>query len=332
MATIAVERGAARSGDRRYVRATTGPVSSERRVSGSGVRLAVYESGDPARTTIVLVHGFPDTSAVWAPLVALLDPEFHMVTYDVRGAGGSDAPVRRADYALPLLVDDLAAVVDAVSPDAPVHLVAHDWGSIQAWEAVTTDRLAGRFATYTSISGPPLDHAALWARRHRSWRHGDLRLALRQARHSWYIAYFHLPLFPAFILRGKFNQRLWARVLHRVEGAPTDEGWPAATFGDDFRHGIELYRANVRPRFRHPVAGHTETPVQLIVPTKDRYLIPELFDGLEDWTSLLWRREVDAGHWVARTDPTAVAGWVRDAVAYAEDGTESAGLVASRVG
>src|SRR5205085_969867 len=58
-----------------------------------------------------------------------------------------------------LLVRDMAAVIDAVSPDEKVHLVGHDWGSIQAWEAVTT--MPERFASFTSISGPGLDHAGL---------------------------------------------------------------------------------------------------------------------------------------------------------------------------
>jgi pimeloyl-ACP methyl ester carboxylesterase len=305
-------------------------MSVERRVTGAGLRLAVDERGDAARPTLVLVHGFPDTSAVWKPVADLLAPDFHVVTYDVRGAGRSEAPPHRSGYHLPTLVDDLEAVMDAVSPDSPVHLVAHDWGSIQGWEAVTTDRLAGRFASYTSISGPPLDHAALWSRRHRSWRNGDWRPALRQALHSWYIAFFHLPLLPTLMARGSSGRRVWARALHRVEGAPTDDGWPAPTLGADFGHGVELYRANVRLRFRHPRAGHTDTPVQLIVPLHDRYITPALLDGLEDWATVFWRREVDAGHWVIRTHPADVASWVREIIAFVEDGEESVALQAGR--
>ena len=45
-----------------------------------------------------------------------------------------------------------------------VHLVGHDWGSLQGWEAVTTDHMAGRIASFTSMSGPCLDHAGWWIR------------------------------------------------------------------------------------------------------------------------------------------------------------------------
>jgi pimeloyl-ACP methyl ester carboxylesterase len=302
-----------------------------RRIQAAGLELFLTERGDVGRPTVLLIHGFPDTSAVWMPVADLLAQDFHVVTYDVRGAGQSDVPRRRSDYALPILVADIAAVMDEVSPTAPVHLVAHDWGSIQGWEAVTSDRLRGRFASYTSISGPPIDHAGLWARRHLTRNVADLRLLLRQALHSWYIAYFRLPFLPKLATLGTRNQRLWAGALHRIENVPTDASWPAPTFGTDFAHGVELYRANIAARFRHPTLGHTDTPVQLVVPLRDRYVTPALLEGLEEWASLMWRREVDAGHWVIRAQPAEVCRWVREAVAFVEDGTESSDLRHGRV-
>lgn len=290
-----------------------------RRVEGAGgLSLSVTEAGDPELTTILLVHGFPDTSAVWGPVVDRLRESFHVVRYDVRGAGESGVPGSRSGYDLALLVDDMAAVADATSPGRPVHLVAHDWGSIQGWEAVTTTALSGRFASYTSISGPPIDHAGLWARRRRTRRPSDLLASVRQAMHSWYIAFFQLPRIPELMARSGRAPRLCAKALHRIEGAGADEGWPAPTFGADFAHGVELYRANVRSRLRHPEARRTEVPVQLVIPLRDRYVTPGLLDGLEDWTSEMWRRPVDAGHWVIRTNPDFVAAAVRDIVVSVE--------------
>lgn len=48
--------------------------------------------------------------------------------------------------------------------DKPFHLAAHDWGSIQAWEAVTDLKLAGKILSFSTISGPCLDHVALYLR------------------------------------------------------------------------------------------------------------------------------------------------------------------------
>jgi pimeloyl-ACP methyl ester carboxylesterase len=293
-------------------------------VEGAGLFLYVSEAGEPGDPTILLVHGFPDTSAVWDRVVERLAGSFHVVRYDVRGAGQSGSPGDRTGYALPLLVDDLAAVANATSPDAPVHLVAHDWGSIQGWEAVTTKALGDRFASYTSISGPPLDHAGLWARRHRTLQRADLARSVRQSLHSWYIAFFHLPFVPELLVRIPRATALWTRALHRIEGAPSNERWPAPTFAVDFANGVELYRANVRGRMLHPVARHTDVPVQLVIPLRDRYVTPALLDGLEDWTSRMWRRPVDAGHWVIRMSPDLIATAIKEVVAFVDQGTESA--------
>jgi pimeloyl-ACP methyl ester carboxylesterase len=302
-----------------------------RRIRGSGLDLAVTEGGDPSGPTVLMVHGFPESSAVWVPLSHILSKEFHAVAYDVRGSGASDVPDTGAEYALPLLVADMAAVIDAMSPGAPVHLVAHDWGSIQGWEAVTSDALAGRIASFTSISGPPLDHVALWARRHRTWKPADLRILLGQAAHSWYIALFHLPYLPNAVIRGVTAQRHLAAFWHRRIGTPAGPQPPVSTKVDDFAHGLELYRANVRRRLRHPVLGHTEAPVQIIVPKLDRYVTPSLLDGLERWSPVVWRREVDAGHWIIRSHPNEVADWVRQVVAFVETGDEVEDLARWRV-
>ena len=304
----------------------------KRSVRGAGLSLSVTEYGERGRPTVLLVHGFPDTSSVWRPVADRLSSDLHVVAYDVRGAGHSDVPANRNGYALGLLVEDLEVVLDQTSPDAPVHLVAHDWGSVQGWEAVTTRGLANRFASFTSISGPPLDHTGLWAQRqHVSLRPADLRQTLGQALHSSYIAYFHLPVLPELMVHWPGATDLWSAALHRMEHVPTDGHWPAATFGRDFAHGVDLYRANIRSRLRHPVARHTEVPVQLVVPLRDHYVRPTLLAGLEKWVSLMWRRPVDAGHWVIRTNSDDVARWVREVVAYVEDGTEATDLRGCRV-
>ena len=142
----------------------------ETRVTATdGLELAVFERGDAAHPTIVLVHGYPDTSAVWTPVADDLAADHHVVTYDVRGAGASGVPHATAGYALEQLTRDLEAVIRATSPDRAVHVVGHDWGSIQSWEAVTTlepadGECAGLIASFTSMSGPSLDHVAAWLR------------------------------------------------------------------------------------------------------------------------------------------------------------------------
>jgi pimeloyl-ACP methyl ester carboxylesterase len=57
-----------------------------------------------------------------------------VIRYDNRGVGASAVPKPVSAYTMARFADDFAAVVDACSPDQPVHAVAHDWGSVGVWE------------------------------------------------------------------------------------------------------------------------------------------------------------------------------------------------------
>ncbi|MFD7735652.1 SDR family oxidoreductase [Kitasatospora phosalacinea] len=284
-----------------------------RTVDSGGLALAVYEQGDPAHPTVLLVHGYPDDHSVWDDVAADLAADHHVVRYDTRGSGASGVPATREDYRLELLGQDLYAVADAVSPDRPVHVVAHDWGSVQAWEAVTAPGSYRRIASYTTMSGPCLDHMGHWIR-HRLRRPTPRHLSqlLRQGAHSWYIALFQLPvLAPAAWKLGL--ARLWPRVLRDLEAVRPRPGHPQATLAKDAVHGIELYRANMRPRVRAPRERHTEVPVQLITLQRDHYVSDFLSEGLERWAPRLTRRTLDATHWSALLEKgPAVAALVRE--------------------
>src|SRR5690625_335712 len=85
----------------------------------NGVRLACFTQGDDSQPTLVFVHGYPDTHAVWARMSDVLQHEFHCVSYDVRGAGASSRPRATRAYRLQHLAADLAAVIDWASPERP---------------------------------------------------------------------------------------------------------------------------------------------------------------------------------------------------------------------
>lgn len=282
---------------------------TEHAVTSGEVRLAARTGGTTDGPTLVMVHGYPDTQAMWDPLAEDLCTDHFVITYDVRGAGGSTAPADRAGYRTARLVDDLVAVLDALAPPGPVHLLGHDWGSVQLWDAVTSeqtdDRLRGRIASFTSISGPSLDHFGDFLRTSR--RTGNAGAALRQAAHSWYIAAFHVPGVPEWVMRQQ-GGRLRAS-LNRSQRL--GEGhWPDS-FSDDAVNGLNLYRANVIDRMRHPRQARTTVPVQVIVPIHDSFLTRQLYARLPEFVPDLTMYEVDAGHWVARTDPNLVAERVR---------------------
>ncbi|WP_424641042.1 SDR family oxidoreductase [Embleya sp. AB8] len=302
-----------------------------RTVVSGGVALAVYEQGAVDGPLVLLVHGYPDTHHVWDDVAAELARDHRVVRYDVRGAGASGAPGNRYGYRLEQLAADLFAVLDAVSPDRPAHVLAHDWGSIQAWEAVTDRAAPRRIASYTSISGPCLDHVGHWARsRFARPTPRHLRQLAAQSVRSWYITVFHLPVLAPATWRLGLAGR-WGRVLARAEGIQPRAGHPQPTLADDAVRGIGLYRANMLPRMLLPGRRETTVPVQLITLTDDPYVGAALSEGLERWAPRLWRRSIAAGHWSALLEKgETVARMTREFVGYVEHRASTPSLEAAR--
>jgi pimeloyl-ACP methyl ester carboxylesterase len=268
-----------------------------------GVRLATQIRG-AAGPTVVAVHGYPDDHSVWDGVAADLGVDHRVITYDVRGAGASGAPATRAGYRLDQLADDLEALLDEVSPHGPVHLLAHDWGAIQVWHAVTDARLAGRVASFTSISGPCLDHIAAWYRRRGPGVRGEIA---RQTLRSWYTAMFRLPRIPELAWRSG----LFGRVVARTQGVPRPDVRNAV-------NGLALYRENIAGRMAAAEIRRTTVPVQVLAPRQDRYVTPALQRCAEPFTADLTFREIDGGHWVVRHNPGLIAHHVRTHAAQAE--------------
>jgi NAD(P)-dependent dehydrogenase (short-subunit alcohol dehydrogenase family)/pimeloyl-ACP methyl ester carboxylesterase len=296
----------------------------ERRVRTGGIELCVAELGDPGRPTVVLVHGYPDSKEVWSEVASRLADRFHVVLYDVRGHGRSSAPrPLRGGFTLEKLTDDFLAVADAVSPGRPVHLVGHDWGSVQSWEFVTVERTKGRVASFTSMSGPSLDHFGHWINK-RLTRPTPRRIGqlLGQGAKSWYVYLLHTPVLPELAWRGPLGKR-WPGILRRLEKVPGGD-YPTSSLPSDAAHGAWLYRDNVRSRLRRPRPdAHAHTPVQLITPLGDAFLSEQLYDDLESWAPRLTRRTIPAKHWVPRTRPDQLASCITEFVNSVESERKS---------
>ncbi|RII11901.1 putative oxidoreductase SadH [Streptomyces sp. YIM 130001] len=292
----------------------------ERWVRTGGIDLCIVELGDPTHPTLVLVHGYPDSKEVWSEVADRLRDDFHVVLYDVRGHGRSTPPTPlRGGFTLEKLTDDFLAVIDAVSPDKPVHVVGHDWGSVQSWEFVTVKRTEGRIASFTSMSGPSLDHFGHWIKKRMSRptprRAGQL---LGQGAKSWYVYMLHTPVLPELAWRGPLGTQ-WPKILKRLEKvAPGD--YPTESLREDAAHGAWLYRDNVRARLSRPRPdAYAHAPVQLITPTGDSFLSPRLYDELDRWVPQLLRRQLAAKHWAPRTRPDQLASWIADFAIRHED-------------
>jgi pimeloyl-ACP methyl ester carboxylesterase len=284
-------------------------------LASDGVPLAAYLDGDPAApNTVLALHGYPDNASLWDPVVNLLAPTHRVIRYDVRGAGRSGTPADRSGYRLAQLAADAETVLDATAPDRPVHLLGHDWGSVQGWYLLRVPRLAGRIASFTSISGPSLGHVRPWLRS--QLRAGQLAPVLRQLAHSSYVPFFLLPLLPELAWRSGLVDRL-------LERRPGRASWRSQS---DKLHGLELYRANIlaggrRSGDRPAGPKHIEVPVQVLAPSADPFVSPELQLGApRPYVRQFSGRTVPGGHWLPVSQPDLVAAAVTEFIARVSDG------------
>ncbi|MGK2878487.1 MAG: haloalkane dehalogenase [Solirubrobacterales bacterium] len=96
-------------------------------IESDGLRVAYVDEG--SGPIVFLLHGMPSWSYLWRDVIPpLLEAGYRCVAPDLIGFGRSDKPTAVEDYSYPRHVAAVAAVLDEVAPDQPVHFVMHDWG------------------------------------------------------------------------------------------------------------------------------------------------------------------------------------------------------------
>ena len=102
----------------------------ERRFAVNGAEIAARLGGDRAKPALMLLHGFPQTHAMWHRVAQLLRHDFFLVLPDLRGYGDSShAPglPDHSNYSKRALAQDLIAVMDTLGI-AAFALCGHDRG------------------------------------------------------------------------------------------------------------------------------------------------------------------------------------------------------------
>lgn len=87
--------------------------------------------GDPARPTVIVLHGGPGGDYRYLLDLQALADRYFVVFYDQRGSGLS---TRIGAEALTTqdLIDELDAIAAYYSPDQPITLIGHSWGAMLA--------------------------------------------------------------------------------------------------------------------------------------------------------------------------------------------------------
>ena len=123
------------------------------------LRFRARADGPEDGELVLLLHGFPQSSAEWrTQIAALAGAGSRAVAPDQRGYSPGARPEGVEQYDVDLLVGDVLGMADALGADR-FHLVGHDWGAIVAWQVA--DRAPQRLHTLTAVSVP---HPSAWAR------------------------------------------------------------------------------------------------------------------------------------------------------------------------
>ena len=237
---------------------------------------------------VLLLHGFPQTSLSWEPIMGAVASEGHyVVAFDQRGYSPGARPPEVSDYALDNLVDDVFAVADSLGAEE-FSVAGHDWGAVVAWavagreSAQQLDRVAS--LTAVSVGHPTAFTAAI--------DDGETD----QADRSGYIAVFQQEgsedtflANDAAFLRSIFGDAVPPQVVEGYVETLSDPGAMKAA--------INWYRAI---GFDSTAVGVIDVPTLMVWSTGDGALGREQAEGSAEFVSAAFEFvELDrVSHWI----------------------------------
>ena len=244
------------------------------------------------RGNVILLHGFPESSAMYLPMIPeLARAGYRVVAPDQRGYSPGARPDDLDAYTTDKLAADVFAIADAVGFDR-FHLVGHDWGAAIGWLMVFD--ASPRIRSWSALSIP---HMGAYA--------AAIASDPDQRERSAYLGFFQLPWLPEALM--SFNGFAMMRNLLYTEHGPEVVDEYVAIFSEPaaLTAALHWYRASglATPPPERPVTiptayvwGNQDPAVgDRAVQTQRQY-----FDGN------LWETELDTGHWLIETEPRAV--------------------------
>ncbi|MDR6909401.1 pimeloyl-ACP methyl ester carboxylesterase [Rhodococcus fascians] len=263
------------------------------RYTHDGLEFDVLDQGPLDGPIVLLLHGFPERAASWSAVMnELNEAGFRTIAPDQRGYSPGARPKRRRDYRVGALVNDVVALIDEIG--APVHVVGHDWGAMIAW--VTAGRRPDLVSSLTAFSVP---------------HPGSFMTALltsRQILHSWYFAFFQLPVLPE-----KWMTRPGQRAEKRYEKSGMNADDLERTRTDVVDYGalpfaVTWYRGLP---FSNPGIGRLRitVPTSMVWSDGDTFIGRSAIERAQQYVDARYTLTVLAGvtHWIPTQAPTEAA-------------------------
>jgi len=255
----------------------------EFRARVAGTRVA-GSSGDAP--TVILLHGFPVTSAMWEPMIMpLANAGYRVIAFDQRGYSPGARPEEAGAYAIAELVSDVIAIADAVGVEE-FHLIGHDWGSAVGWSTVLSH--PDRVVSWTGLS---IAHPAAFS--------DALENDPDQQSRSGYFALFTMPLVPEALFT--FNNLFVLGLLYSAM-APLEQAEYQAVFAEPraLTSALNWYREMDGGFGNDPqLINETSTPTLFIWGNRDEAVGRTAIQSQKKYMTGVYREiELDADHWL----------------------------------
>lgn len=269
----------------------------------NGIQLHYVTEG--SGKLILFLHGFPEFWYAWKPQIAEFGQHYQAVAPDLRGYNLSSKPAEVEQYKIPVLVEDVRALIEHLGHDRCV-LVAHDWGGVVAWHFALTHP---EYLEKLVIINAP--HPTIMGR--------ELQQNSQQRAASQYMIRFRSPETEAQLAANDYavlqnsvlTEGLARGYVSEEDRAAYLEAWaqPGALTG-----ALNYYRA--MGQVDHP-SDVVQVPTLVIWGEQDTYLLTGNLDGLESVVpDLTLKRVPDATHWIVHEQPELVNNTIR---AFIED-------------
>ena len=269
-------------------------------VRANGIDFNVAVAGTGERLALCL-HGFPESSFSWRYQMPLLEKLGYRVwAPDLRGYGLSSRPPGIDAYAMEILEEDVAALIEA-SGAKEIVLIGHDWGALIAWHYAMFGRIPISKLIIMNVPHPALARKGL--------------RTLRQLKKSWYIFFFQLPRIPEWAL----GRNGCAAIAQAFRGMAVDKSrFPdevlevyqkAAAQPGALTAMLNYYRALIRGPRQALDRGtpRIEAPTLMIWGEVDSALGKELSYGTDEYVADLTLRYLpNVSHWVQQEAPEMV--------------------------
>jgi pimeloyl-ACP methyl ester carboxylesterase len=254
----------------------------------NGLTFKCRVAGNPADETVILLHGWPETSHMWIGLMEKLSAEgYYCIAPDQRGFSPQARPEKVKGYAIEFLAGDVIGIADAFSIKS-FQLVGHDWGSAIGWAVVAF--YPDRIKSWTAMSVPHLKAFS-----------DAVRFDKKQKKMSQYMSFFQWRGIPEWFLLKK--DRLNLRKTWK-KSSPEELQDYLDVIGNKpaLKASLGYYRANYKLLKKgQNMEDYLEvkTPTLMIWGKKDIAIGPVGVEGTAQYMKGAYEYvELVAGHWL----------------------------------